>query len=204
MSAKTVSINFLSQQHKKITKQQKLDQKLFRFSIIGLVVSGLFVVVAIGSLVFMNLRFTTAEDEVSQLESQILANEEIEESAVVLSRKVSILDELIDQRDDKQQAIEYFTNLFGPQVVLRDISYQSEEGLLQIGVQTLSIFELERVIDLLRGGQTVDRYGLIKLTNLRRGSQGEYGLSLQIPLRESEPGEPTRTRTTQPDEDVAS
>lgn len=180
------SINFLSQQHKKTTKQQKLDRKLFRFSIIGISVVAVLTVAALATSVFLNVRLSAAEDRVKQLESQILANEDVEESAVVLSKKVSILDELIEQRDNKQEAIEYFTNLFGPQVVLRDISYQAEEGLVQIGVQTLSIFELERVVGLLRNTQTIDRYGVIRLTNIRRGNQGEYGLSLQVPLREPE------------------
>lgn len=174
------SINFLSKQHKKVTDQQKKDQLWFRYSLMvlaGVVVVTLF---SVGVSVFFQFRLRAAQAQAKDLERQVLANEEVEKSAAILVKKLAILKDLFDERQDKQEALEYFTNLFGPNVVLKDIQYQSTEGILSLRLQAQSVFELERVFGLLELQQTVERYGDVARSELRRDQAGYYEMTITI------------------------
>jgi hypothetical protein len=165
------SINFLSTQHRKGTEQQKRDRQWFKWSLFGL--GGVIVVLlaAIGSSFFLQYQVGRAKN-----------SEEVEKSAVVLAKKVSILKILFDERQDKQQAIEYFSNLFGDNVVLKDITYQASEGILSLRVQAFSVFELERVFALLQQEETTSRYATVATSDLRRDQEGAYAMNLTIDL----------------------
>jgi hypothetical protein len=176
------SINFLSTQHRKGTEQQKRDRQWFKWSLFGL--GGVIVVLlaAIGSSFFLQYQVGRAKNTAQDLEREILASEEVEKSAVVLAKKVSILKILFDERQDKQQAIEYFSNLFGDNVVLKDITYQASEGILSLRVQAFSVFELERVFALLQQEETTSRYATVATSDLRRDQEGAYAMNLTIDL----------------------
>jgi len=173
-------INFLSKQHKKTTKQQTKDKLWFRYSLGVLAVVVTVTLLSVGASFFFQFRLGQAQAHAKDLEREVLANEEAEKSAAVLVKKLSILKELFDERQDKQQALEYFTNLFGPSVVLKDIQYQSIEGILEIRIQAESIFELERVFGLLVLGQTTELYGKVATSDLRRDKSGFYEMNLTI------------------------
>lgn len=175
-------INFLSAKHRKATDQQKQDKQFFKFSVLGF--SGVLVVllIAVGFSFWLQFQLTKSQATAKDLERQILANEAVEKSAVVLAKKVSVLKELLDERQDKQQAIEFFSSLFGSSVVLKDITYQSIEGILSLRVQAFSIFDLEQVFLRLREEETVARYGTVATSELRRDQEGAYSLNLTISL----------------------
>jgi hypothetical protein len=134
----------------------------------------------VGTSFFLQFRLAQAQAQSRDLEREILANEEVEKSAAILIKKLSILKELLDERQDKQQALEYFTNLFGESVILKDIQYQSIEGILSLRIQAASIFELERIFGLLTTQQTVDLYGSVATSELRRDKSGFYEMNIVI------------------------
>jgi hypothetical protein len=194
-------INFLSTKHRKATEQQKQDKKLFRYAVIAF--SGILAIllVAVGFSFFLQFQLNASQNKAKDLERQILANEAIEKSAVVLAKKVSVLKTLLEERQDKQQALEFFSNLFGSNVVLKDITYQATEGLLSLRVQAFSVFELEQVFNRLKEEETVARYGNVATSDLRRDQEGAYSLNLTISLVKEKPkasGAPAAAATSTP------
>jgi Tfp pilus assembly protein PilN len=179
-------INFLSKQHKKVTNQQKKDRQWFRYSLMALGVVVVVTVASVATSYFFQFQLNHAQAKAKDLERQVLANEEVEKSAAILVKKLAILKDLFDERQDKQQALEYFTNLFGPNVVLKDIQYQSTEGILSLRLQAQSVFELERVFGLLALEQTVDRYGNVARSELRRDEAGFYEMTITIVFTKQE------------------
>lgn len=175
-------INFLSSKHRKATEQQKQDKKFFRFAVGGFIGIIVVILVAVGFSFWLQFELGKSQDRGKDLERQILANEAIEKSAVVLAKKVSVLKQLIDERQDKQQAIAFFSNLFGSNVVLKDITYQSTESILSLRIQAFSIFDLEQVFLRLGEEETVTRYGKVATSDLRRDETGAYSLNLTVSL----------------------
>jgi hypothetical protein len=192
-------INFLSSKHHKATEQQRQDRKLFRFAVIGFVVVIVVILVAVGLSFWLQFELGKSQAKGKDLERQILANEAIERSAVVLAKKVSVLKTLIDERQDKQQAIAFFSSLFGSNVVLKDITYQSTESILSLRIQAFSIFDLEQVFLKLGEEETVARYGKVATSDLRRDETGAYSLNLTVSLaKDTKETKKTTPATDQP------
>lgn len=178
-------VNFLNVQHRKATVQEKLDRQWFRYSLYGVgVLTGVIIILA-GVFFFLQYQIGQVEARTQALEREVLASEEVEKSALVLAKKLSILETLFDERQDKQQAIEYFTNLLGSNIVIKEINYQQTEGILSLRVQSGSVFDLERVFGLVQSDQTKQLYGTIATSDLRRDQIGIYTLNITINLAQA-------------------
>lgn len=176
------SINFLNQHRRSFTKQQQADKRIYFYA---LSIAGAVVLLTMGVLagrLFMNQQMTTAQAEETRLKNAILSEEENERKLLVMAAKLQVLSRLIDERHDKQEALVYFSNLFGPQVLIRDITYQASEGVLTLGLQSQSVFVLREVYDLLASVETLDRFEKVTKSSLSRNSSGSYGMNISIGL----------------------
>lgn len=179
-----LDINFLDQHRKELSSLEKKDKLYYTYTLwAAILVTVVACVIAGVSLV---LSFST--DQVlanrQSLEASILQQENIERSALVLAAKVGSLAELIGQRGDKQQAISYFTNLYSSDdVLIKDIDYQSGEGVLQLRIEAQSVFIFEDLITTLESQQTMDQFESITKSELRRSREGAYSIMVTVVLR---------------------
>lgn len=185
-----ISVNFLNLHRKKLSNLEASDRKYYRIILsiaIGAVVIGC---VALAANIFLQYSTSQLLTEKNSLESKILQQENLEESALILSSKLQIINQLISQRSDKQEAITYFTELFGPDVFIKDIDYEADGGILSLRLESETIFAFNRVVDLLENQVTLGRFSSLTKSDLARGRTGTYALTVTVTL--SQPQQETR------------
>lgn len=177
-------INFVQSRRKQLTKNQENDLKIFKIS--GAVFGVLVVIflVALSINFYLQFRIKSIKDQEKRMESQILSNGLIEQSILVTTEKLKILAELFDQRYDKQAAIEYFSSIFGPEVLIKDINYAADEKILSLRVQATSIFILEQVFAQLSNPEVEQKFGIINKSELIRNDRGRYSMAITLSLDE--------------------
>lgn len=177
-------INFVQSRRKQLTKNQENDLKIFKIA--GGVFAGLVVVflVALSINFYLQFRIKSIKDQEKRMETQILSNGLIEQSILVTTEKLKILSELFDQRYDKQAAIEYFSSIFGPEVLIKDINYAADEKILSLRVQATSIFILEQVFAQLANPEVEQKFGIINKSELIRNDRGRYSMAITLSLDE--------------------
>lgn len=177
-----LSINFLNLHRKKLSNLEASDRKYYRIILsiaIGSVVVGC-VLLAINIYIqFLAGQMLTKKNS---LESRVLQQENLEESALILSSKLQIINQLINQRSDKQEAITYFTELFGPDVFIKDIDFEASGGILSLRLESQTIFAFNRVVDLLENQVTLGRFSSLTKSDLARGRTGAYALTVTVTL----------------------
>jgi len=193
------SINFLSERRKKLTKQQLVDLKIFR------VVSGvgigilLALLIAVGSRLFFSYTLTQIAAKQSAILALVKSQEESEKSYVIFAAKLRVISELFVQRRDKQEAIKYFSTLFGPDVLVSDIEYEADTSLLTFGLEAKNIFTLETVFNRLNTQEVKDQFASVAATELRRDKFGTYQTSVLVTLKEeTKPGAAGAANETTP------
>jgi hypothetical protein len=179
-------INFLHQYQRKVTKQYKIDKKLLQGAGAGVAVVVVLVLTAIAGTFFLQYQVKQVQAEAKDLEKTILANEETEKSVVLLGKKLTVLSTLFEERHDKQEALRYFTSLFGDQVVVKDIDYEAKDSILSLRVAATSVFEVERIFTLIQTDETRQKYPTISSSELRRGNKGGYEVTITVALGEPE------------------
>ncbi len=177
------SINFVSDRRKNLTKSQKQDKKIMGIMINVLI--GVFVVF----LVVLILRFTyifkvkTVADEQKNIKNVILSNEDIEKEYVIFAQKLKKLSVFFGKRKDKQEALTFFSNIFGEDVIVSGIDYSSaDKDTVSFTIKTPSIFVMERVFAVLKTTDVTSNYPNITKSNMRRSASGNYTLNLTIML----------------------
>jgi hypothetical protein len=181
-----LKINFLNQHRRKLTSLEKKDKQYYKYSTWFFI---FFVCVSIAS-VGVNLFFSFSLDRVKEsktlIEASVLGQSDIEKSALVLAAKVGSLSDLVTQRGDKQQAIQYFSGLFpDDKVLIKGIDYQSKEGVLQLRIESESIFIYEEVVALLESETTKNQFDSIAKSDLRRSENGTYSVMLTVVLKKN-------------------
>ena len=180
------TINFLRHRRKELSKQDQQDQRWFRISSMvagGVLILSLLIVSGQLFLTYQRKQVITRQEN---LKKQIMSHEDVERSYVIFANKVKILTELFKQRSDKRTAINYFSSLFGPDVLISDISYEGDEGILQFGLKAKSIFTLEEVFTKLSTDEVKAQYSMVSKSDLSRDQEGSYRMSVTITLATAE------------------
>lgn len=177
-------INFVQSRRKQLTKNQENDLKVFKIA--GAVFGILIIVflIALSINFYLQFRIKSIKDQEKRMETQILSNGLIEQSILVTTEKLKILSELFNQRYDKQAAIEYFSSIFGPEVLIKDINYAADEKILSLRVQATSIFILEQVFAQLSNPEVEQKFGIINKSELIRNDRGRYSMAITLSLDE--------------------
>jgi hypothetical protein len=179
-------INFLSQRRKKLTVTQKRDRQIFRIcmGILGGVL--VFLVCVLGTRYWFSQRLASVRAMQVQARNQILGQESIERSYIISVNKITILAELFLDRQNKQQAITYFSSVFGDQVLVKQIAFAGDDQLLTFRLQAEDVFILEQVFDQLQSDEVKSRFAQVTPSDLRRSAEGDYEMTVAVTLGEDE------------------
>lgn len=181
-----LTINFLSKHRKELSALEKQDKKYYKWILTAAIsISGVACVI-VGISLFFHFQARQVLAQKERLERAITNQEGLERSALVLYSKLESLSELINLRRDKQQAIAYFTDLFGEDVLIKDIDYLSEGGILSLRLESESIFAFERVVDLLESEATTQRFSSLAKSDLTRMRTGSYSITVTVVLNTQE------------------
>lgn len=120
----------------------------------------------------------------NRLLSQVRSQEDSEKSYVIFAAKLNVLSQLFAQRRDKQEALEYFTTLFGSDVLVSDVAYDADSGVLTLGLKANNIFTLQTVFEQLRSEEVKSQFTSVTTSELRRDDQGSYQTTVTIALKE--------------------
>lgn len=176
------TINFLRDRRRRLTKQQALDQKMFKAAaaVCG-ICFGIFIA-SVGIRLFLAYQLQQLGDRENRLLAQVRSQEDSERSYVIFAAKLKVLSQLFEQREDKQVALEYFTTLFGPDVLVSDVAYDADAGELVLGLKANNVFTLQTVFNQINSQEVKDEFRSISASELRRDDQGAYQTTVTIGL----------------------
>lgn len=180
-------INFLAERRKALIKTEIQDRKVMKIaSVIFGTVFTVFLVVFAVRFYFDRQLFQVREAQ-KAARAQILNNESIERSFVIFVYKLTALANLTQDKQEKNQAITFFSNLFGDDVFIRQMSFLEKEKILSLKIQSDSIFSLRQVFDLLNSQQVRDQFVSINPSDLMRTSGGDYEMVITAVVKENTP-----------------
>lgn len=178
------TINFLRDRRRRLTKQQQLDRKLFKFSSLALGIGFSVFIVTLGARLLFAYNLEQLVNQENRLLAQVRSQEDSEKSYIIFAAKLKVLTELFSQRRDKQEALAYFTTLFGPDVLVSDVAYDANDAILTLGLTAKDIFTLDTVFDRLGSDEVRSQFEKVAASELRRNDQAEYQSNVTITLKE--------------------
>ena len=182
-------INFLAERRKSLTKTELHDRKIMRIS--SIVFGGVFLVflIVFGVRFYFDRQLYQVREAQKAARSQILNNESIERSFVVFVHKLTALSNLTQDKQEKNQAITFFSTLFGSDVFIRQMSFLEKEKMLSLRIQSKNIFSLNRVFQLLNSQEVREGFVSIHPSDLLRTQQGNYEMMITAVVKQ----QPTAT-----------
>ncbi|MCC6711086.1 MAG: hypothetical protein IT416_01910 [Candidatus Pacebacteria bacterium] len=178
-------INFLTQRRLTLTKVGEKDaiyQKYSMWVFIGVI--SLFLI-ATGLNLYFSQQLSDLNQREKNLTSQISSEESTELTFLLFSHKLKTVKDLYQNRSNKQQAIDYFSNLFGSQVFLSGMSYggtTGSENSLSLRLTGENIFALEKLLNTLDLEDVKQAFTSIKKSGLRRENNGTYSVDIAVEL----------------------
>ncbi len=177
-------INFVRQRLKKLTKLEKKDKETFRLVAISTSVLLLILAVILGYKLYLTSQLKEVESSRENFLSRIKKQEEREKSFVLFVNKLRVLSGVFQKRKDKQEAISYFSQIFGPDVIIEKIAYDAESQLLSFRLMAADIFTLEKVFELLSTQQSTQKFSSLTKSSLKRTSSGIYQMQITVVIGE--------------------
>lgn len=177
------SINFVGERRKKLTQAQKQDRKIMKISINVLVgVFAIFLIV-VGTRFFFVLQVKNIQDTQAEIRNRILSNEPVERDYIIFAQKLKKLSVFFGKRKDKQEALIFFSEIFGNDVVVSGIDYSSsDEDTVSFTIKAPNVFVMERVFNTLEEDIVTSVYPNIKKSSMRRSATGNYTVDLAVVL----------------------
>ncbi len=176
-------INFVYERRKKLTQSQVKDRQFFRWSLIALGVVGGLLLIAIGLRLFFVFKLKAVTDAQTMARRAIQNQESIEKEFTLFAHKLKELSTLFGKRKNKQDALIYFSELFGDTAVVSGIDYSSsEEDVLTFTILTNNVFFLDSAFQILADPSVTEVYPSIEKSSLRRSGDGTYRVNLTINL----------------------
>lgn len=178
------AINFVSSRQKSLTKKQVVDQKYFYISagVFGVVVLITLIVLGVQWYVFSKVKTVKQESEI--LKEQILAGEDKENTFIVLVHKLEAISKVMDERKARQEAVDYFSTVFGNEVLVEEMRYEEDQQrqLLVFKLISKDVFVLEGVLGKLQSQELKEKYPLVKFSDLKRSEKASYSLDVTVSL----------------------
>lgn len=181
-------INFLRERRKGVTAQEKSDRRMLLLSsvVFGIALI-LFFAAFIGQL-YLNGQLNDVLAQQKNARSQIVLNQDLERSFVIFSHKLTSLTQLFQDRLDKKEAIAYFSSVFGPDILIKQIDFDRVEKLLVFRIQAGDIFKLQNVFNIVNSPQTQSRFASVNASNLSRLRDGKYEMNIVISTKKMNSG----------------
>lgn len=178
-----IDINFLSQRRVTLTKVEKKDKQVYFYALGAFSVSLLVFIAIFGVGVFYNLQLKKASQQQQALRQTILSDESTEVAFLIFANKLKSIKDIFENRSNKQQAIGFFSDLFGPKVFIGGMSYDSDGGLLSLQSTSNNVFTLEETFSLLDSENVKSQFNTLAKSNLTRNEDGSYGFQLTVGLK---------------------
>ena len=177
-------INFLSQQNRELSGQQKKDAQILKYATIGFAAVAVVFIILFGTRFYFQYKLKNLQTQISTVSQQIDSSQELEANYLFFIDKLKIIKQLFDQRSNKQIALSYFSSLFGPEITISGLTYNMEEGILSLRVLSPHVFYLEEAFDVLDDSNVTKHFVTLNKTNLSRTETGEYAFSLTVTFKE--------------------
>ena len=177
-------VNFIKDRQKFLVKERKEDKKaLLAASVLFGVVIGLSFL-AVGLNFWFGRQVKQFKTTQAQLDRLIAENQAVELEYAVLVDKLKIISLLFGSRKVKQEALNYFSNLFDDEVVVSGIKYTDSENQesLSFSLKVPSVFHLEKVLERLDSDEVSKRFDQVKKHGLSRNSEGNYMVKVAVVL----------------------
>ncbi|PIY78965.1 MAG: hypothetical protein COY81_05290 [Candidatus Pacebacteria bacterium CG_4_10_14_0_8_um_filter_43_12] len=174
------TINFVRERRRTLGRQEQTDREVLRYVTFGLFGLGVAILLVIGARLFLLYQIKTVQAEQKTVQEQIAQKEGIEEKYTIFANKLKVLTELFGKRKEKQEALEYFSGLFGSDVIISQLSYTADKEVLSFVLEAKSIFSMEEVFNIINSDQVKQKYPDIQKNSLRRGSDGSYGMQVTL------------------------
>jgi len=178
-----VDINFLRKQRITFSKTENKDKKIFLVAIGFLTLSVISLIISLSISFYYKSEVKKTIAEQKHLTSVVLGEEKTEREFLIFANKLSAIKEIFENRSDKQEAIGFFSNLFGESVFIAGMTYNGENGTLSLGSVSKNIFDLENTFALLDGQEVKSNFDSLKKSSLSRGDNGEYSMGLTVSLK---------------------
>lgn len=179
------SINFVGDRRKRLNKTQKQDKKIMNIMINVLV--GIFIIflIVMALRIFYVFRLKTVKEQQTDVRTVILSHESIEKEYIIFAQKLKKLSVFFGKRKDKQEALIFFSEVFGKDVIVSGIDYSSaDEDVVSFTIKAPNVFVMERVFKTLEDPKVSINYPNISKSNMSRSASGNYTLNLSVVLPE--------------------
>lgn len=177
------AINFVGERRKKLTQAQKQDRKFMKISINVLIgVFAIFLII-IGARFYFVFQVKNIQDTQTEIRNRILTNEPVEKEYIIFAQKLKQLSVFFGRRKDKQEALIFFSEVFGDDVIVSGIDYSSaDEDTVSFTIKAPNIFVMERVFNTLEQERVTSVYPNIQKSSMRRSVTGNYTIDLSVVL----------------------
>ncbi len=173
-------INFLSDRHKAIVKQEQADRKIMTMCAIGLGVCFTIFIAYSAVQLFFSYQLNKTKAQETVLRSQIVGDQETERAFVIFVHKLSSLVQIDQDRQDKRTIIQFFNTYFGSSISITGVSFDQREKLLTLQLQSGSVFELKQVLIKLNDQAVLSKFASVKPSNLIRSADGKYQIDVTV------------------------
>ena len=177
-----LEINFLSQRRLTLTKVEEKDVVYQKYS--SWVFGGVLLLfsIAAGFNIFFTQQLKKINTSEELFTKQIAGEESTELTYLVFAHKLKTVKKLYQNRSNKQQAIDYFSNLFGNQVFLSGMNYGGDTNELSLRLTSENVFALEKILNTLDSENVKNSFSSVTKSGLRRDNNGSYNLDIAIEL----------------------
>ncbi len=179
-----IEINFLSKRNQTLSVQQQKDKRLSRWSLIAFVIVMVCFTFVFAINLYLGYRVKKVEAQTDAAKKQINSERELEASYLFFVNKLIIIRELFDQRADKQVAMNYFSELFGPEVTISGLNFNMEKGILSLQLTSPHVFVLENALVTLDRPDVREQFVSLSKSNLTRRDDGRYNFTLTLSLND--------------------
>lgn len=178
-------INFLSERRKSLTKTEHQDLQLIKIvgGVFGVIV--LICAVLISIRVYLGRQFSQVQESEKLARAQIVDNETIERSFVIFVYKLTAMTNITQDKEAKNEAITFFSQLFGEDVFIKQMSFLEKEKILSLRIQSESVFSLQEVFRKLSEDDVRGRFASLSPSNLLRTPAGDYEMSITAVLKQT-------------------
>ena len=177
-------INFVSERRKVLTTLEEQDRNWFQIALKVVIACFVLFLVGLGFRLYFMYQVKGVVDQQQLTRQAILSQEALEKEYTVFAHKLEELTLLYGRRADKQEALQFFNQLFGPDVKVSEIDYSSDgkEDILSFTLRARSVFVLDEVFDKLGSAEVRDKFNGIQKDTLRRSNDGSYGMQITLVL----------------------
>ncbi len=176
-------INFLSRRQFTLSKVEEADRVWMKYGIAAFSASMVLFIAFLSTNLYLSSKLSSVKRQQEQVKAAITSEKELELSYVIFSNKLQLIREIFEQRSDKQQAISFLTELFGPSAFLGGLEYDQKTGTLAVRTTSDHIFALNDTFTKIDDPRVSEQFTTVTKSRLARNESGQYELTITVGLK---------------------